>query len=430
MADDTGAHAGTWALPPHLAAPTEAPTGEKVVDADEAEEFLRIFHGENPDAGPVERRVAWVRTEIEMTGSYQHTTAELSFGARVAWRNAARCIGRLYWRSLRVRDMRAVRSATEVAAQCVEHLRLAHNRGRLRPLITIFAPEAPGRPAPRIWNEQLIRYAGYRDGDGRVLGDPRYSDFTGTVTSMGWQPPRERGRFDVLPLVVETPEEGPRLFPLPRTAVDEVRLTHPDHPWFAELGLRWHAVPAISNMRMVIGGVSYPAAPFNGWYMGTEIGARNLADADRYDMLPELAERLGLDTSSETTLWRDRALVELNRAVLHSYAEAGVTITDHHTESQHFLKHIDKEERAGRKCPADWSWIVPPMSGGLTPVFHRYYDTEHLKPEFVADPEAVERGTRGCPAHYADRGPAQTEDQSKPVLWAYLRGPKHAGVSG
>ena len=27
-------------------------------------------------------------------------------------------------------------------------------------------------------------------------------------------------------------------------------------------------------------------APFNGWYMGTEIGARNLADADRYDLLP------------------------------------------------------------------------------------------------------------------------------------------------
>ncbi|MFB9903083.1 nitric oxide synthase oxygenase [Allokutzneria oryzae] len=428
MVDNSGAHGGTWALPHHLAAPPQTPTGDQPVDADEAEEFLRIFHGENPDAGSVERRVAWVRTEIQMTGSYQHTTAELSFGARVAWRNAARCIGRLYWRSLRVRDMRAVRGATEVAAQCVEHLRLAHNRGRLRPLITIFAPEVPGRPAPRIWNEQLIRYAGYRDGDGTVLGDPRYVDFTGTVTSMGWQPPAERGRFDVLPLVVETPEEGPRLFPLPRAAVDEVVLTHPDFPWFTEMGLRWHAVPAISNMRMVIGGVSYPAAPFNGWYMGTEIGARNLADADRYAVLPELAERMGLDTSSETTLWRDRALVELNRAVLHSYEKAGVTITDHHTESQHFLKHIAKEERAGRVCPADWSWIVPPVSGGLTPVFHRYYDTPHLKPEFVADDDAVERGLRGCPAHYADRPAEPVEDEFKPVMWAYLRGPKHAGV--
>ena len=77
----------------------------------------------------------------------------------------------------------------------------------------------------------------------------------------------------------------------------EVPLTHPDLDWFAELGLRWHAVPAISNMRLEIGGVRYPAAPFNGWYMGTEIGARNLADADRYDLLPVVAARMGLDTA-------------------------------------------------------------------------------------------------------------------------------------
>jgi nitric-oxide synthase len=35
---------------------------------------------------------------------------------------------------------------------------------------------------------------------------------------------------------------------------------------------------------------------------------------------------------------------------------------------------VAKEEKAGRRCPADWSWIVPPVSGGLTPVYHRYYD--------------------------------------------------------
>ena len=39
-------------------------------------------------------------------------------------------------------------------------------------------------------------------------------------------------------------------------------------------------------MCLEIGGICYPAAPFNGWYMGTEIGARNLADTDRYDQLP------------------------------------------------------------------------------------------------------------------------------------------------
>jgi len=66
----------------------------------------------------------------------------------------------------------------------------------------------------------------------------------------------------------------------------EVTLRHPEYAQFADLQLRWHAVPAISNMPLVIGGVRYSAAPFNGWYLNTEIGARNLADADRYDLLP------------------------------------------------------------------------------------------------------------------------------------------------
>jgi nitric-oxide synthase len=149
---------------------------------------------------------------------------------------------------------------------------------------------------------------------------------------------------------------------------------HPYLEWFADLRLRWHAVPAISNMPLRIGGITYPAAPFNGWYLNTEIGARNLADADRYDLLPVIAHRMGLDTRSPRTLWKDRALVELVAAVQHSFDRSGVTLTDHHTESERFLTHVAREEAAGRRCPADWSWIVPPMSGGLTPVYHRYYD--------------------------------------------------------
>ncbi|WP_086782202.1 nitric oxide synthase oxygenase [Crossiella equi] len=401
-----------------MAGPEPETPEAPVVDAAEAEEFLRLFHHENPGAGDVEARVRWVRAEIAMTGGYQHSTAELTFGARVAWRNSARCIGRLYWRSMKVRDLRAVRTADEIAAQCFEHLRLAFNDGKLRPTMTVFSPDLPGRPAPRIWNEQLVRYAGYPVGDGTVLGDPRYTAFTERAQELGWRRPIPRGPFDVLPLVVETAQEGPRLYDLPADVRHEVPLTHPDLPWFGELGLRWHAVPAISNMTLSIGGVAYPAAPFNGWYLGTEIGARNLGDTDRYDALPEIAQRMELDTSSESTLWRDRALVEINRAVLHSYAMAGVSMSDHHTESQRFLTHLAKEEKAGRRCPADWSWIVPPMSGSLTPVFHRYYDTERLKPEFVVDAEAAERGRTGAPAHFDSR--PQVESIA-PDMFAWLR---------
>lgn len=35
--------------------------------------------------------------------------------------------------------------------------------------------------------------------------------------------------------------------------------------------------------------------------------------------------------------------------------------------------------------PADWSWIVPPVSGSLTPVFHRYYDEADQRPNFYPD---------------------------------------------
>ncbi|WP_371503468.1 nitric oxide synthase oxygenase [Kitasatospora sp. NBC_00374] len=351
----------------------------------QAVEFVRQFHRERPASGDPRERIRQVLAEIDRTGSYRHTAEELAFGARVAWRNSARCIGRLYWRSLLVRDLRHVDSPDGIAEQCFQHLRAAGNGGRIRPVISVFAPDRPGHPAPRILNQQLVRYAGHRQPDGTVVGDPAGAELADRAKRSQWK--SGEGRFDVLPLLIQPgPDAEPRWYELPDDAVREVRLSHPEHGWFTELGLRWYTVPAISDMTLEIGGIRYPTAPFNGWYMGTEIGARNLADADRYDMLTAVAERLGLDTSTARTLWRDRALVELNIAVLHSFQEAGVTMADHHTESERFLRHIAQEERLGRPTPADWSWIVPPVSGGLTPVYHRYYDPvdPDLRPAFLA----------------------------------------------
>ena len=369
------------------------------VDPAEAEDFLRSCSAEHLRLGPVEPRLAIVRAQIAATGSYVHTTDELSYGAKMAWRNASRCIGRLYWRSLLVLDRRRARTADEIFALLVHHLQTA-GRDRIRPIISIFPAALPGQPYARVWNEQLIRYAGYRAEDGRAIGDPRQEAFTTAMQGFGWRGKGEA--FDVLPLAVETPAEGVRLYELPERAILEVPLAHPEYGWFAELGLRWHAVPAISNMRLTIGGVHYPLAPFNGWYMGTEVGARNLADADRYNMLPVVAARMGLDTSHESTLWRDRALVELNRAVLWSFQKAGVKMTDHHTESQRFMAHLQNEAKAGRPVPADWSWIVPPMSGGVTPVFHRYYDEMDLRPAFYLDDEAATLAREGSRCPYAN----------------------------
>jgi nitric-oxide synthase len=346
-----------------------------------AEQFITLFHTENA-LGPPERRIRQVRREIEASGTYWHTPAELAFGARVAWRNSARCIGRLYWRSLRVRDRREVTTARDIAAESVTHLREATNDGRIRPMITVFAPDLPDRPGPRILSSQLVRYAGYDIVGGGVIGDPVNADLTRQARALGWPGGRPAGRFDILPLLVQEAGAPVTMHEIPDDAVLEIGIEHPELCWFANLGLRWYAVPVISDMYLDIGGVRYPAAPFNGWYMCTEIGSRDLGDSGRYDELPVIARHLGLSTANDRNLWKDKALTELNLAVLHSFSTAGVAITDHHTESVRFLQHMEREERHGRTCPADWTWIVPPTASSATPVFHRSYQNFDTTPNF------------------------------------------------
>jgi nitric-oxide synthase len=285
-----------------------------------------------------------------------------------------------------VRDRREVTAASDIAAESVVHLREATNGGRIRPVITVFAPDEPDRPGPRILSSQLVRYAGYETAGGAVIGDPANADVTRLARDLGWPGGQPAGRFDLLPLLVQ--EAGGRLalHEVPAGAVLEVAIVHPEFGWFADLGLRWHAVPVISDMYLDIGGIRYPAAPFNGWYMCTEIGSRDFGDAGRYNQLPVIAERMGLSTASDRTLWKDKAMTELNLAVLHSFSAAGVTISDHHTESVRFLQHLEREDRHGRACPADWSWIVPPAASSATPVFHRTYQDFDQEPNFYRHP--------------------------------------------
>jgi nitric-oxide synthase len=350
-----------------------------------AKGFIAQFHSETR-AGPPDGRLRSVQREIETTGTYWHTQAELEFGARIAWRNSSRCIGRLYWRSLRVRDRREVTAASDIAAESIVHLREATNAGRIRPIITVFAPDAPDRPGPRILNPQLVRYAGYEAADGAITGDPATVEVTRLALALGWTGGQPVSWFDVLPLIVQVSGASPTLHELPADAVLEVPIEHPEFGWLADLGLRWYAVPVISDMYLEVGGVCYPAAPFNGWYMCTEIGSRDLGDTGRYNLLPVIARRMGLETASNRTLWKDKAITELNLAVLHSYAAAGVTIADHHTESVRFLQHLEREEEQGRACPADWTWIVPPAASSATPVFHRYYRDFDQTPNFYRHP--------------------------------------------
>lgn len=371
----------------------------------EAVEYLKLFYQEqNLPIANFKQRLIEIYCEVQKTGTYQQTEEEITYGAKLAWRNSTRCIGRIFWKTLTVRDLRHLSTATEIFEAILEHIKLATNGGNIRSVISIFPPNQPGKPAIRIWNPLLIRYAGYEQADGKIIGDPAQIELTKICQSLGWE--GEGTHFDILPLIIQMPGEKPQLFKIPKDIVLEVPITHPQLPWFAELGLKWHALPSVSSHCLEIGGVSYSAAPFNGWYMSTEIASRNFGDPHRYNLLPIIAEKLGLNTRSKLSLWKDRALVELNTAVLHSFAVSGVSMVDHHTASEQFIKHCDREENEGRTVYADWGWIIPPLSASATKVFHQEFENIILKPNFLpqSDPwkslEISAIGIAGkCPFH-------------------------------
>lgn len=55
--------------------------------------------------------------------------------------------------------------------------------------------------------------------------------------------------------------------------------------------------------------------------------------------------KMDLDTRTSTSLWKDKTLVEVNLAVLHSFQKHNVTIVDHHTASESFMKHLENETK-------------------------------------------------------------------------------------
>ena len=108
---------------------------------------------------PRDARRQAVAREIGRRRTYSLMPEELEKGSWLAWVHAINCPGRLPNNLLRVRDQRHLREPRAVAEACVEHLRLSTQDGRIRPMITVFAPDGW-----RLWNGQLCAYAGYRVG--------------------------------------------------------------------------------------------------------------------------------------------------------------------------------------------------------------------------------------------------------------------------
>jgi nitric-oxide synthase, bacterial len=239
----------------------------------EAIEYLRLFYQEQSFSElQLRERLDEIYCDYRRSRTYWHTQDELVYGAKVAWRNRTRCIGHIFRESLNVRDLRHLTTAEDIFAAIMNHVQQATNGGEIRSTISIFAPDAPGQPGIRVWNPQLICYAGYRQVDGSILGDPAQAKLTKLCQHFGWQ--GQGSVADVLPLIIQMPGQKPQWFELPLEILMQEHTIHPEVEWFSDLGLKWYARPAVSNWRLEIGGVSYSCAPFNGWYMSAEMSAR------------------------------------------------------------------------------------------------------------------------------------------------------------
>ena len=317
---------------------------------------------------------------------FEPNRTELTYAAKLAWRNSTKCVGRLYWKGLQVFDSRESDTVDSIFDAMELHLKYGTNNGKIRSAVTVLKAFEINK-SPKILSPQLIRYAGYRNPDGTVTGDPGNVEITEIALANGWR--GENGNFDVLPLIIEDANGAIHMRELDKRNILEVQISHPEYSWFADLGIKWYALPAISNCCINAFGKIYPII-MNGWYMGTEIGARNLADNYRYNLLPQIAKKMGVYRRDDVSLWKDKTLVELNIAVLHSFRAAGATIVDHHTAANEFMQFVEQEHSCGRRAETNWSWVVPPMSGATTPLFHLDFSNVQLKPAIVGYPETKE----------------------------------------
>ena len=73
-------------------------TSQSFIGCDTAHDFLSPRN----DTEDESKRIAEALKEIEEHGTYELDVKELVYGAKTAWRNSVRCIGRIQWNKLQV----------------------------------------------------------------------------------------------------------------------------------------------------------------------------------------------------------------------------------------------------------------------------------------------------------------------------------------
>ena len=83
--------------------------------------------------------------------------------------------------------------------------------------------------------------------------------------------------------------------------------------------------------------------------MDTDV-VRELTDPARYNLCKPIAAAMGLDTRSDATLWKDKAVHLVNEAVMSSFTSAGWKLVDHHTVLAEFAEWYKKEKAKRGYC--------------------------------------------------------------------------------
>jgi len=330
--------------------------------------------------------------KIESTGTYKLTTKELAYSVQVAWRNAPKCVGRKFWKLLNLIDRRDCYDPDEMWTHMKDHMVEAWNGGQIRPTATVFPPprsfeREKNDQYTRMLTNQYYRYCGWVMKDGSILGDPaNVAQTKWTQDTFGWDIEHDkRTRFDILPIVWRTDDGKFHWREVPDTHRYTINIRHPDYDFFEELQLEWFAIPAVVNMYLDVGGHRFRNVPFNGWFLSYEVATLDLAHHKRYNVLPEIAEAMNLDTSQDEPLWKEQAHLALHRACLYSFKKAGATLMTHHKVCEEFMDFWQFESTKRGYMPGNWKWLVPATSAALTDLYLRGNTIREftLKPAFI-----------------------------------------------
>lgn len=87
---------------------------------------------------------------------------------------------------------------------------------------------------------------------------------------------------------------------------------------------------------------------------------RDLTDADRYNLVKPVAEKWGISTRTDASLWKDKVMHLLDEAIVSSFRASGWGIVDHHTMLKGFWEWYNKELDQRGYCPgAHPLWFRP-----------------------------------------------------------------------